>query len=176
MATGSLVEDKVESPGDAAAIAAANATGDPDGETVAEEAARRGLDIETIAEERAAAGATPVPTPPTQLAIEGTRDKIPRSTGGRAPERSELRLMGGRRPINGAFDKGSKVTLIVQTIVRAIEDIDIDDEWGTVSETIRVHKARQTFIRIADGEALGRAMLDIMSKAEAKAILDELAG
>lgn len=149
---------------------------DTDMETIEEEASRTGRTIEDIAAEREQAEAEPKPTPPTQLAIPGTRDKIPRSTGGRAPEEAEIRLMGGRRPINGSFDKGEHVTLLVESTIRAVEDIDIDDEWGTVSKTVRVHKARQTFVRIATPELLARRLLDSgLSKAEAKALLDELA-
>lgn len=123
--------------------------------------------IEQLAEEER-------PVPPTQLAIEGTRDKIPVGTGGRRAEESEIRLMGGRRPIIGAFDKGSMVRLVVDSTIRAVEDIDLDDEFGNVSKTIRVHKARQTYVRVASPAVLARALLDQLTRAEAKALIDEL--
>jgi hypothetical protein len=161
---------------DDAAVREFNAGADDDDfESIEEEAERTGRTIEDIAAERQEEEANK-PVPPTQLAIPGTREKIPRSTGGRAPEESEFRLMGGRRPINGSFDKGEHVTLVVESIVRAVEDIDQDDEWGTVSKTIRVHKARQTYVRIATPDLLARRLLDQVSIGEAKALLDELDG
>jgi hypothetical protein len=155
-----------ENDADDAAVDAMNATPDADGRSDDERS------IEELAEEPA----EEKPVSPTQLALEGTRDKIPLGTGGRRAEESEIRLMGGRRPIIGAFDKGAKLLLVVESSVRAVEDIDVDDEWGNVSKTIRVHKARQTYVRVATPELLARKLLDQMSLIEAKALLEELAG
>ena len=82
--------------------------------------------------------------------------------------------MGGRRPIIGTFEKGDHLMLVVDSTVRAAEDIDIDDEWGNVSKTVRVLKARQTFVRVATPEILVRRLLGLISPAEAKALIDEL--
>jgi hypothetical protein len=173
MAKNVVAVEEEESEGDVQTIARANATPDTDAETPAEEAAATGKTVEEIAAERAEEEEN-APIAPTQLALEGLLDKIPRSTGGRAPEEAEIRLMGGRRPINGSFAKGDHVTMVVDATIREAGDVDIDDEWGNVSKTVRVLKARQTFVRVATPEILVRRLLGLLSPAEAKALIDEL--
>ncbi len=156
--------DPEATPEDQAAIDAANAQADAEVKP----------DDERSIEDMADDPVVEKPTPPTQLAIPGTRDKIPRSTGGRAPEECEIRLMGGRRPIVGSFDKGDKLALIVDSTVRAAEDIDQDDEWGNVQKTIRVLKARQTYVRVITPELLVQRLLAMVPRAEAKNLIDQM--
>lgn len=82
------------------------------------------------------------PTPPMQLPLQGTRDTIPQSWGGAKATSSEMRLMGGKQPIEGAFDKGEIVTLIVEAKVFHVGGVDFTDDWGTVTKTVRRHHAR----------------------------------
>lgn len=118
-----------ETEDDVEAIAAANST--PDVETTPDDA----RSIEELAE-------TEKPIAPSQMAIPGTRDRITLSAGGKPPTSSEARIMGSRRPIEGQFEKGEIVTLLVEAKVGAVEFIDTTDDWGNVQKTVRVQKFR----------------------------------
>lgn len=118
-----------ESEADAKAIEAANAAGDAPGKSDDERS------LEELADE-------PKPTPPMQIAIPGTRDTIPGRMGGMRPTSSEMRVMGGRVPIEGVFEKGEVLTLIVEVKVNDCGEVDTSDEWGNVQKTVRYHKAR----------------------------------
>jgi hypothetical protein len=114
-------------------------------------------------------------TPPTQLAIPGTRDKLTGAFGGKVPTDSELRIMGGKRPIEGQFEKGETITVLSTGTVRAVEGSDTDDDWGTVTKTTRIHKMRQIHVRVATPDALARELLAHLSVDEAVVLLKETA-
>lgn len=114
------------------------------------------------------------PLSPSQLALPGTRDRITARVGGKPPTESELRLMGGRRPITGEYEKGEKLFVLAEAVVRELDFVDHDDDWGTVSKTSRVHKARLLAVQPATGEVLVRALLDQMTRDEARILIDEV--
>lgn len=117
------------------------------------------------------------PTPPTQLAIEGTRDKLSARAGGKVPTESEIRIMGGRRPITGEIEKGETVTVLSTGTIREVDFVDTDDDWGNVSKTTRVHKMRQLHVRIATDDALMRMLVDHGLDRQAVGILyDQVTG
>lgn len=146
-------------------IAAANAAADEE----------RSPDDERTLEEIAAEGEKPKPTPPTQLALEGTREKLTARAGGKMPTESEIRIMGGRRPINGEIEKGETVTVLSTGTIREIDFVDTDDDWGNVSKTTRVHKMRQLHVRIATRETLMRELVGMgLSRAEVGILHDEV--
>lgn len=123
-----------ESDADLEAIDAANARGDREGPADDERS------VEEMAED-------PKPIPPMQIAIPGTIEKISLSAGGALPTSSEVRLVGGRLPVEGQFAKGEIVTLIVEVKVGEVAFIDTTDEWGTVQKTVRAHKARMLSVK-----------------------------
>jgi hypothetical protein len=99
--------------------------------------------IEALAEE-------PTPTPPMQIAIPGTFGNISLAAGGTPPTSSEVRLMGGRLPVEGQFHKGEIITLLVQAKVGEVAFIDTTDDWGNVQKTVRAHKARMLSVTRRD--------------------------
>lgn len=114
------------------------------------------------------------PLSPSQLALPGTRDRITARVGGKAPTESELRLMGGRRPITGEYEKGERLIVLAEAVVRELDFVDHDDDWGTVSKTSRVHKARLLAVQPATAEVLVRALLDMKTRDEARILIDEI--
>lgn len=123
------VTDEHETAEDEAAIAAMNEKPDHEG----------GASIDDLAEGEQ-------PTPPMQIPIPGTQDTVSAVVGGAKPTATEVRLLGGSLPVEGQFQKGDEVTLLVTAKVGSIELVDTTDEWGTVTKTIRRHKLRMTSV------------------------------
>lgn len=126
---------------------------DADTPDPAAEADSAGKSVEELAEEREQAlanGETPAgeepaeekPVPPMQLPLMGTRDTILQSFGGQKATSSEMRLMGGKQPIEGQFEKGEVIELIVKAKVFMVAGVDSTDDWGNVQKTVRRHHAR----------------------------------
>lgn len=112
-------------------------------EAAAEEAAKaKGLSIDDRAEDPEAADDPEKPTPPMQLPLIGTSDKIGQSWGGARATSSEMRLLGGKQPIEGSYDKGEIIWLVVEAKVFNVGGVDFTDDWGTVTKTVRRHHAR----------------------------------
>lgn len=107
-----------------------------------------GDDVETTDEPVAEVPAEeePKPTPPMQIPMPGY-DGISVEFGGAAPEFSEVRLLGGKMPIDGHFPKGAEIELVVKAKVTAVEGVDFTDDWGKVQRTVRRHKARLISVR-----------------------------
>lgn len=163
-------QDERLAPEDEEAVAAANAQGDYEG-------AAEGRTIEELAEDGEGEDVEPARIPPTQLAIEGTRDRLTPGAGGKHPTESEIRIMGGRRPINGQLDKGEVVTVLSTGTIREVDFIDHDDDWGNVQKTTRVHKMRQLHVRVASPESLMRALADVgVQRAELAPLFDQVVG
>lgn len=87
------------------------------------------------------------PTPPMQIALPGDWDTISSSFGGADPDSSEIRLLGGKMPIEGSFAKGSEFNVLVRVKVTGVIGQDVTDEWGTVDRTVRRHLARMISVR-----------------------------
>lgn len=93
--------------------------------------------------------AAPKPTPPMQIALPGDWDTIGEAFGGRAPDTSEIRLLGGKMPIEGSFPKGTVLDLLVRVKVTGVLGQDTVDAFGQEESTIRRHMARMIAVRRA---------------------------
>lgn len=91
----------------------------------------------------------PKPTPPMQVPLPGDWDTISTEFGGKAPESSEIRLLGGKLPIEGSFPKGTEFDVLVRVKVTGVLGQDVTDEWGAVTRTVRRHMARMISVRRA---------------------------
>lgn len=130
-----------ETDADREAIDAANALG----EVGAVDDADRERSIEEMADDEPA----PKPIPPMQVALPGMTAKISSSFGGAQPTASEIRLLGGKLPIDGSFEKGTELDLIVRVKVTGVLGQDATDDWGKVTTTTRRHMARMLSVRRA---------------------------
>jgi hypothetical protein len=90
---------------------------------------------------------TPKPTPPMQIPLPGEWDTIGSTFGGREPDTSEIRLLGGKMPIEGSFDKGTVIDLHVRVKVTGVLGQDTVDAFGQEESTIRRHMARMISVR-----------------------------
>lgn len=88
-----------------------------------------------------------LPTPPLQVALPGDWTGISAEFGGKTPEVSEIRLLGGRMPIDGSFAKGTEFDVICRVKVSGVLGQDVIDEWGTVERTVRRHFAKLISVR-----------------------------
>jgi len=87
------------------------------------------------------------PTPPMQVPLPGDWDAISGEFGGRDPETSEIRLLGGKMPIEGSFAKGAEFDVLVRVKVTGVLGQDVVDEWGTVERTVRRHMTRMISVQ-----------------------------
>lgn len=141
MATATEEETRkdVESADDAETIAAVNAAGDGPVD-----------DLDKSIEDMADEVPEPKPTPPMQIPIEGMNEGIGASFGGARPTVSEIRLLGGKMPLEGSFQKGDEFELIVRVKVNGVLGQDVLDDWGKVTRTVRRHMARMISVRRHD--------------------------
>lgn len=112
----------------------------PEGDEEAEEAEEESVETETTAE-------APKPTPPMQIPLPGDWDTISGDFGGRAPDTSEIRLLGGRMPIEGSFAKGTEIDLLVRVKVTGVLGQDRIDAFGVEEGTVRRHMARMISVK-----------------------------
>jgi hypothetical protein len=89
------------------------------------------------------------PKPPKLLqeALPGLEAAISSAFGGSDPEVSEIRLLGGKMPIDGSFPKGTELDLIVRVRVTGVLGQDLEDAYGTKKHTVRRHFARMISVR-----------------------------
>lgn len=113
-------EQKVESPEDEEAIRGMNATADHDGTSLEEDA-----DVE---EEESG-----------QMAIAGTRPTLTASAGGRRPDASRTRVRAITLPVIGQFEKGEKLRITMDVVVKKVEFDDEEDAHGKIVRTWRTH-------------------------------------
>lgn len=92
------------------------------------------------------------PPPPKLLqdALPGDWDSISDAFGGAAPEFSEIRLLGGKMPIEGSFAKGTEFDVLVRVRVTGVLGQDVTDDYGRTTKTIRRHMARMVDVRRAN--------------------------
>lgn len=90
-------------------------------------------------EERAAA--------PEQQPLEGFRKALSSEAGGEAPDGSVIVLQGGALPLDGEFDKGEFVELLVRVRISAVSFVDKIDKHGNVTAVDRKHTARLSSVR-----------------------------
>jgi hypothetical protein len=86
--------------------------------------------------------AEPKPPKLLQEPIPGVWDAISSDFGGAAPDRSEIRLLGGKMPIDGSFPKGTEIDLLVRVRITGTLGQDLEDAYGTRGGTVRRHFAR----------------------------------
>lgn len=77
-----------------------------------------------------------------QEPIPGVWEAISSDFGGAAPDRSEIRLLGGKMPIDGSFPKGTEIDLLVRVRITGTLGQDLEDAYGTRGGTVRRHFAR----------------------------------
>jgi hypothetical protein len=93
------------------------------------------------------------PTPPMQIPLPGDWSGIGTEFGGRQPDTSEIRLLGGKMPIQGSFPKGTVLDLHVRVKVTGVLGQDTVDAFGQEEATIRRHMARMISVRRLDESA-----------------------
>lgn len=89
------------------------------------------------------------PTPPMQIPIPGTEQRITDVAGGSQPTSTEVRLLGGSLPVEGQFQGEETVTLLVEAKVGSVEVVYTTDDWGETKAVKRRHKLRMTSVRRA---------------------------
>ncbi len=89
------------------------------------------------------------PKPPKLLQepLPGDWSTVSNTFGGDDPTDSEIRLLGGRMPIDGSFEKGTELQLLVTVRVTGVLGQDVLDDWGNTKRTIRRHMARMVDVR-----------------------------
>ena len=94
------------------------------------------------------AEAEPKPTPPMQVPLPGDFGKtITTEFGGRDPDKSEIRLLGGKMPIEGSFAKGTILDLHVRVKVSGVLGQDTNDDFGETQHTTRRHMAHMISVK-----------------------------
>jgi len=77
-----------------------------------------------------------------ELIIEG-EGQLTLTVGGRKPESSTIKLVGGKMDIaEGDFDKGSSINLLLGCVVTEVSFVDTYDQYGQINGTERRHKVR----------------------------------
>lgn len=84
----------------------------------------------------------PVPGSATQLSL---------LAGGEEPTSASMKLRGGSIPLEGEFEKGDHIRLVVECRVAEVHFVDNIDRSGYVLGAERRHIARIDSIRRADG-------------------------
>ena len=89
------------------------------------------------------------PKPPKLLQepLPGDWATISDTFGGATPDMAEIRLLGGKMPIDGSFAKGTEIDLIVRVRVTGVLGQDLEDAYGTKGGTVRRHMARMISVR-----------------------------
>lgn len=92
--------------------------------------------------------AAPKPTPPMQIPLPGDfGSTITTEFGGRDPDTSEIRLLGGKMPIEGSFAKGTIIDLHVRVKVTGVLGQDTTDDFGETQHTTRRHLAHMISVK-----------------------------
>lgn len=89
----------------------------------------------------------PAPTPPMQIPLPGDWATISGDFGGRAPDTSEIRLLGGKMPLEGSFAKGTEIDLLVRVKITGVLGQDRIDAFGVEEGTVRRHMARMISVK-----------------------------
>lgn len=79
--------------------------------------------------------------------IEGETGQLSLTVGGRGPDKATVKLRGGSINVEGQFEKGDEVTLVVTARIAEVHFVDRIDEHGVVTSTERRHFARMTGVR-----------------------------
>lgn len=79
--------------------------------------------------------------------IEGHRQQLTLLAGGEEPDSSSFKMQGGKVPVEGQFEKGDLIDLIVKVRVAEVDFVDKVDKDGYVVGTDRRHIAKPLSIR-----------------------------
>lgn len=82
-----------------------------------------------------------------QEALPGDWETISSEFGGAIPEFSEIRLLGGKMPIEGSFAKGTEFDVVVRCRVTGVLGLDVTDDYGRTTRTLRRHMARMVSVK-----------------------------
>jgi len=82
--------------------------------------------------------------------IEGRRTQLSLLAGGEEPDSSSFKMQGGKVNVEGQFDKGDVIDLIVKVRVAEVDFVDKVDNDGYVVGTDRRHIAKPLSIRRAE--------------------------
>lgn len=96
------------------------------------------------------------PASSTQLERPGSGDdqsgeQLSLIAGGNAPTTTSMRLTGGKIDVPGEFDRGQRIVLRVECVVRGQNFVDQEDaKTGQINATERRHSARITGVRVLE--------------------------
>lgn len=81
--------------------------------------------------------------------LEGTsrRPQLSLLAGGEEPDSSSFKMQGGKVPVEGQFDKGDTIDLLVKVRVAEVDFVDKHDKDGYVVGVDRRHIAKPLSIR-----------------------------
>lgn len=103
---------------------------------VIDEVSENGASIEELTEE-------PQGDPP----VEGRNTQLSLIAGGEEPTSASMRLKGGSLPVEGEFEKGDFIRLVVEARISEVHFIDQLDRSGYVLGAERRHVARIDSVR-----------------------------
>lgn len=76
---------------------------------------------------------------PQQEPLPGTGSQLTLIAGGEEPNSSEVKFRGGAVPIEGQFDKGDIIEIVLKIRVGEVAFADSHDKYGNVTNTVRRH-------------------------------------
>ena len=85
--------------------------------------------------------------PEQEPAIEGGKRSLTLTAGGEEPDSSSFKMQGGKVAVEGQFDKGDVIDLLVKVRVAEVDFVDKVDNDGYVVGTERRHLAKPLSIR-----------------------------
>lgn len=91
-------------------------------------------------------------TDPGPPPIAGGQQQLSLLAGGEEPSSASMKMRGGSIPVEGEFEKGDSMTLLVVCRVAEVHFVDTVDEYGTVITTERRHVAKVMSVRRLDEE------------------------
>ena len=86
---------------------------------------------------------------PEQPPLSGDLQQLSLMAGGEAPDSATIHLRGGALPLEGEFEKGQRVRLVVETVIGEVHFVDKHDKFGNVIGTERKHVAKRAWVRRA---------------------------
>lgn len=87
--------------------------------------------------------------PPSQEPIPGTGHQLTLIAGGDEPDSAEVKFRGGSVPIEGQFDKGEVVEVIIKIRIAEVHFVDKIDKFENVTSTVRRHQGKMVSVRRA---------------------------
>lgn len=76
---------------------------------------------------------------PQQEPLPGTGKQLTLIAGGEEPSSSEVKFRGGAVPLEGQYDKGDIVEVVLKIRIGEVAFADTHDKYGNVTSTVRRH-------------------------------------